>query len=140
MSEHSQQALVIAWAKDNEKRFPELRWLHSSLNGIFIPGPRHIVWRIMNTQRQEGMKKGIPDLFLPAARRGYHGLYIEMKRDDSGVVSPEQKDFLEFAAEQGYRDQVCYGYIDAIKELEWYLSPVKPKVKKINTRDRVAGV
>lgn len=140
MSEHSQQAIVIAWAQRNEGRYPELRWLHSSLNGIFIPGPRNIAYRIMNHMKQEGAKKGIPDLFLPVARRGFHGLYIEMKRDDGGVISPEQKEFLAFAEEQGYRDQVCYGYEDAIKELEWYLSPVKTKVKKINTRERIAGV
>lgn len=122
MSEHSEQALVIDWAKRHEGKYPELRWLHSSLNGIFIPGPRQIVYKIINHMKAEGMKKGVPDLFLPVARRGYHGLYIEMKRDDGGTVSDEQKEFLEFAEAQGYRDQVCYGYDDAIKELEWYLS------------------
>jgi len=121
MSEHSEQAKVIDWAKDHEYIYPELRWLHSSLNGIPIPGPRQTAYRIMNHMKAEGMKRGVPDLFLPVARRGYHGLYIEMKRDDGGVLSDEQKEFLAFAELQGYRDQVCYGYDDAIKELEWYL-------------------
>jgi hypothetical protein len=124
MSEHSEQAMVIEWAMRHEGLYPELRWLHSSLNGIFIPGPKQVVYRIMNHMKAEGMKRGVPDLFLPVARRGYHGLYIEMKRDDGGVLSDEQKEFLAFAEAQGYRDQVCYGYDDAVKELEWYLEKV----------------
>lgn len=122
MSEHSEQALVIDWAKDHEGRFPELRWLHSSLNGIFIPGPRNLVARIINHMKREGMKKGIPDLFLPVARRDYHGIYIELKRTDGGKIRDEQNEFLDFVATQGYYGQVCYGYDEAVEALEWYLS------------------
>ena len=121
MSEHSQQAMVIQWAKRHEGKWPELRWIHSSLNGIFIPGPRKMAYKIMNHMKAEGQKNGVPDLFLPVARRGFHGLFIEMKRDDKQAPRPEQIEFMQFAEEQGYRDQVCYGYQDAVNELEWYL-------------------
>lgn len=125
MSEHDQQVLVIQWAARHEGRWPELRWLHSSLNGIYIPASAATRVRIIRHMQAEGMKKGIPDLCLPVARRGFHGLYIEMKRDDGGVLSKEQKEFMAFAEAQGYRDQVCYGYEDAVKELEWYLTEAK---------------
>lgn len=121
MSEHSEQALVISWANRLQDTYPELRWLHSSLNGIYIPAPRPVVSRIINHMKAEGMKKGIPDLFLPVARHGYHGLFIEMKRDDGGAVSSEQKAFMKFAEEQGYLDKVCFGYEEAKDALEWYL-------------------
>ena len=113
--------MVIEWAKRHEGKWPELQGLHSSLNGIFIPGPKKLVYKIINHMKAEGMKRGIPDLFLPVARRGYHGLFIEMKRDDKQKPRPEQVEFMEYAEEQGYRDQVCYGYQDAVDELKWYL-------------------
>ena len=121
MSEHSQQAMVIEWAKRHEGRWPELWGLHSNLNGIFIPGPRKIAYKIINHMKAEGQKNGVPDLFLPVARRGYHGLFIEMKRDEKQTPRPEQVDFMQYAEEQGYLDKVCYGYDDAVDTLQWYL-------------------
>lgn len=123
MTEHSEQRMVIDWAERKQIEYPELKWLHSSLNGIFIPAPPAIRARIINHMKAEGMKKGIPDLFLPVARRDYHGLYIELKRSDGGRVREEQNEFLEFAASQGYYSQVCYGYDEAVETLEWYLNP-----------------
>ena len=121
MSEHSEQAMVIEWAQRHEGKYPELRWLHSSLNGIFIPGPRQIVYRIISHMKQEGMKKGVSDLCLPVARHGYHGLYLELKRDESSKIQPEQLKFLDFLAAQGYYGQICIGYKDTTETLEWYL-------------------
>jgi VRR-NUC domain-containing protein len=121
MSEHSEQALVIEWAQRHEGLYPELRWLYSSLNGIFIPAPKQIVYKIINHMKQEGMKKGIADLCLPVARRGYHGLYIELKRDENSEIKPEQIEFMAFVAEQGYCDKICRGYDETIEVLEWYL-------------------
>jgi hypothetical protein len=42
--------------------------------------------------KAEGVKAGVADLCLPAARRGYHGLYLEMKSEE-GVATKEQKAF-----------------------------------------------
>lgn len=100
MSEHSEQSMVIMWAQRHEGIYPELKWLHSSLNGIFIPGPRPVVWRIIAHMKQEGMKKGVADLCLPVARRGYHGLYIEMKRDENSEIKPEQLEFMAFVPDR----------------------------------------
>lgn len=131
MTEHTEQALLIMWAKRNESRWPELKWLSSSLNGIYIPGPRAIVNRIVNYMKSEGgFKKGIPDLSLPVARHGYHGLFIEMKRNDGGVVSKEQEEFMAFAADNNYLDKVCFGFDDARDTLEWYLEGRRTVIRK----------
>ena len=71
--------------------------------------------------KAEGMKNGIADLSLPVARHDYHGLFIEMKRNDGGEIRDEQNEFLEFVATQGYYGQVCYGYDEAVECLEWYM-------------------
>ena len=73
-----------------------------------------------------GCKKGVPDMFAPIARGGYNGLFIELKRpivkgDAKPVVSPEQKYWIEQLREQGYRAEVCYGWIEAKTLIEDYL-------------------
>lgn len=123
-TEHDVQTLVIEWAELHEYEYPELRWLYSSLNGIFIPGPRKMVYRIINRMKSEGMKKGILDLCLPVARHNYHGLYIDIKRDARSEIQPEQTEFMDFLTEQGYFGAVCIGYEETTETLEWYLKGI----------------
>ena len=40
--------------------------------------------------KQQGVKRGVPDLCLPVARENYHALYIELKTD-TGRATTEQK-------------------------------------------------
>jgi hypothetical protein len=75
-----------------------------------------------HTNKLEGYEKGTPDLFFSVARRGFHGLYIEMK-DTGGVPSDVTKDQREFgcrAVAQGYAWFVCFGHEQAEAVLNWY--------------------
>lgn len=78
--------------------------------------------------KAEGMRKGLPDMFLavPVARLGWHGLWIELKRP-GGRVSPEQSDFLHDLRAQGYVASVCYGFEEAVNEIKAYLEYAKRK-------------
>ena len=41
--------------------------------------------------KAQGVRPGVPDLCVPVARHGYHGLYIEMKRRrTAGVGVPAE--------------------------------------------------
>ncbi len=71
--------------------------------------------------KREGLRAGIPDLFLDVSRDSWHGLRIELKRTRGGTVSPEQKDWGKFYAEQGYYWCVCKGADEAIKVIKEYL-------------------
>lgn len=70
--------------------------------------------------RRMGMKKGFPDLFIPKAAKGKHGLFIEMKAP-RGRVTAEQDEWLSLLSREGYGAVVCYGFNKAISVIEAYL-------------------
>ena len=111
--EAAEQAKVIAWARDNEKTYPFLWMLHSSLNGVKLSKIQ------AGKAKASGMLSGVPDLFLPVPRGSFFGLYIEMK-SAKGRVSVEQSRYLKCAAENGYAVSVCYSANEAIKRIEDY--------------------
>ena len=59
--------------------------------------------------KQQGVRAGVPDLCLPVARDGCHGLYVEMKRTKGGRVSPEQMGWMEALKAEGHMVAVCQG-------------------------------
>jgi len=69
-----------------------------------------------------GLQKGMPDLMIPIMRKGFGGLFIELKRERGGVVSEWQKYWIEMLRYQGYKAEVCRGLDEAIKVLESYLA------------------
>lgn len=58
--------------------------------------------------KAEGVSKGVPDLFVPA-----WALWVEMKRTKGGVVSDEQRDWMEYLRSLGYECLVCRGAEEA---------------------------
>ena len=113
--EHAEQVAVINWAALGRSQYPDLELLYAIPNG----GHRHP--RVAGRLRAEGVRAGIPDLCLPVARGGAHGLYIEMKAV-GGRESPAQCWWRERLVAQGYRAVVCVCAADAIETLEAYLS------------------
>lgn len=77
-------------------------------------------YEAVNLKRQ-GVKAGVPDLCVPVARRGYHGLYIEMKYGKN-TTTPAQDDWLNLLNREGYLAKVCYGYLEAVDLLKYYFS------------------
>lgn len=56
----------------------------------------------------EGVSPGVPDLMIPSLK-----VFIEMKKEIGGIVSAEQKDWLEYLSINGYIVKVCKGYEEA---------------------------
>lgn len=113
-TEEEEQRAVITWARTMRARWPELRLLSASMNGVRVP------MGVRRKMKALGLEPGFPDLQLPVARHGYHGLFIEMKRK-GGRVSKEQDEFLKALKKGGYLAGVCFGADNAIDILEWYL-------------------
>lgn len=119
-SEHMEQVAVMRWAAMMTGRYPELALLYAVPNGARTS---------IGTARKlkaEGLKSGVPDLCLPVWRAidhtsVWHGLYIELKRQRGGTVSPEQSAWHLALREQGYRVEVCKGAEAAIATITVYL-------------------
>lgn len=89
---------------------PELRLLFAIPNG----GDRHPA--VAGKLRAEGVRRGVPDTFLPLPAGPYHGLFIELKRVKRSRTSPEQIAWIEALRLAGYRAEVCAGW-DAARRL-----------------------
>jgi hypothetical protein len=71
--------------------------------------------------KRMGVKAGVPDVCIPIARKGYHGLYIELKRVSGGVVSDTQRWWLNELKQQGYDTYVAKGAQDLINYVKNYM-------------------
>ena len=114
-TEAQEQTTLFQWAALMTHRWPELRLLHHIPNG----GSRNAIEAAR--LKAQGVKPGVPDIFLPCARGSWHGLYIEMKRRKGGRVSDEQKEMIRLLIEQGYKAVVCYGWEEAKNVIVEYM-------------------
>lgn len=112
--ESGQQEALFTWAAYNAGRMPELEYLHHVPNG----GKRDKVTAM--ALKRQGVKAGVPDIVLPAAREGYHGLYIELKAGKN-TTTKNQENWLKYLENQGYFTAVCYGWQAAAELIEKYL-------------------
>ena len=113
-SESVEQQHLFTWAAFHAGKYPELELLHHIPNG----GSR--TKSEAGRFKAEGVKAGVPDVCLPVARNGWHGLYIEMKKQ-GGTVSKEQSKWLHSLLQQGYLTAVCYGWEVAAQIIKDYL-------------------
>lgn len=82
-------------------------------------GQRNVI--VAARMKAEGVRAGVPDLFLAVPAFGYNGLFIELKKPKGGRVSDSQTEFISELSEQGYRVTVCHGFIEAKQAIENYL-------------------
>lgn len=115
LTESQEQQLLFEWAALSSGRWQELALMYHIPNG----GRRSK--SEAGRFRAEGVKSGVPDICLPAARGGYHGLYIELKRVKGGRVSPAQQGWIAALRDQGYYACVCKGWDDAAHIIKAYL-------------------
>lgn len=115
------QAEFFNWIFNHEKEFPILKWVFHTPNGGF----RHI--SVAAQMQREGVRAGVSDICVPAARKGFNGLFIEMKTT-VGVLSDNQKEFLEFVKNENYKTAVCRSAREAADILIEYLDlPISSK-------------
>lgn len=109
-----EQINLMKWTEYMSGRYPEIKLLFHVPNG----GSRNRI-EAANLKKQ-GVKAGVPDLFLPVARGGHFGLFIEMKFGKNRTTA-QQKEWIKELRDQGYRCEVCYGWEAASEVLTDYL-------------------
>jgi len=120
--ESEEQQALFQWAEYARKQYPELTLLYHIPNG----GRRDKLEAAR--LKREGVKAGVPDLCLPVARGGYHGLYIELKAGKN-TATPLQRQWIAALEMQGYAAAVCTGWPEAKKVIEDYLGMRKAEVE-----------
>jgi len=72
---------------------------------------------------KRGRKKGVADWIVAVPRNGFHGLFLELKKEgkDASPISKEQREHLLFQQQLDYKCVVAYGYKAALKAIDDYM-------------------
>lgn len=120
--EDEEQSALVSWARMQSRNTPELALLVAIPNGGYR--------RLLEAKRMKatGTSAGFLDLILPVARRGYHGLAIEMKRAGGKRhdISPDQYDWIGALWNQGWYATVAFGWDEARSAIEHYIGAGSP--------------
>jgi len=114
-TESQEQMALFEWAEMYKREYPELQLMYHIPNGGYRTKAE------AGRFKAEGVKAGVPDIFLPVSRGGFHGLYIELKRMGRSGISDAQRKWLAALSEQGYKTVVCKGWQEAAGALSRYL-------------------
>lgn len=114
LSEYQEQTIIFKWAAFHEQRYPCLKYMYSTLNGVRLTMGQAV------KAKKSGNKKGVPDIVLPYKNKSYSGLYLELKTL-KGRASKEQKDFIQYLISQGYFACVCHGSKNSIEVIQNYI-------------------
>lgn len=108
-TEAQEQRAVVEW----------LSWMGIPFYHVPNGGYRHewTAWQL----KAQGVSPGVPDLCIPVARGGYHGLYVEMKRLRGGRLSAAQRRWIDLLRAEGYMAEVCSGADEAIGTIAGYM-------------------
>ena len=111
-TEHQEQKAFFEWWEVWGAKLP--------YQPFAIPngGARHIA--VARKLKSEGVKSGVPDVFLPWPINGFHGLFLEFKRRKGGSVSAAQKEVMESLRKAGYAVEVAHGWEEAARIVKDY--------------------
>lgn len=118
--------LQIAVAKYLRENYPDVPFDGNSKN-TDLP-----VW-VAKKMKNMGKAKSWPDMFIARARRGYHGLYLELKREGESVRRKNNGELLknehilaqaevhERLRAEGYWADFVIGFDETKRIIDWYL-------------------
>lgn len=152
-TEHGEQRALFQWAKMAEVYGFQAAWNDEAYTGSTVPHIRNPVSELRrmfaipngglrdkitaSKLKTEGVKKGVPDIFLPLPMPGYAGLFIELKRVASetrtaggakrraGSASTEQEDWATALRHVGYGVTIAVGWREAAQQIQSYVEAVR---------------
>jgi hypothetical protein len=127
-SEQAHQTALFAWASLTTYQYPELNWMFAIPNG----GTRNRVEA--GFMKAAGVRSGVPDVCLPVARWGKHGLFIELKIGKNKPTA-NQQDWIRALSAMGYAAVVCYHWQTAREYIVQYLEGDPDEHKTLHDAD-----
>ena len=111
--------ILMKYPSESEEQIGFLRWFEGRFDGVWIfhiPNGGHRAISVAKKMKAEGVKAGVPDLYVPVWK-----LWIEMKRKKGGRLSPDQKDWIEYLEGIGDTVLVCNGATYASRQVLEFL-------------------
>jgi hypothetical protein len=107
-TEHQEQVAFVQY----------FRRKYENVEIFAIPNGEKRSISVANRLKCEGVRKGVPDLFIPAWK-----LWIEFKRikPKKASLSSEQKKWIKYLFDSDYHCFVAYGHFDAVDKLNEYI-------------------
>lgn len=113
-TEHDEQVQFFKALDKLALKEPGLRFAFAVPNG----SARNVVTGAR--LKQEGVKRGVPDIVIPLPKGIYHGLFIEMKAGKN-KMSDFQKEYFSYLEGVGYKCCCCYSSDEAVSEVISYI-------------------
>lgn len=118
-SEHDIQKVCVDWFR--------LAYPKSLIYAIPNGGERNKI--VAAKIKAEGVLAGVPDLHIPVAKQGFHGLYIEMKAGRNKPTD-SQITIMEKLSNERFRCEVCWSLDEFIKVVDNYFNNSPPEIKR----------
>ena len=126
--EYQEQVALFNMLSFLANKYPVLHIIFAITNESYGGGIANI--RRGAAFKAMGRKRGVPDICIPIARNGYHGLWVEMKTK-KGRQTKEQKWYEQQLMEQEYLYKVCRGFDDALRTICEYVGIAEDDYKDI---------
>lgn len=107
--ERNDQIKIVSWLRDNGI-------VHFSVPNGFKRTPMQGA-----IEKAMGLSAGVPDLIIPIARKGYHAMALEVKREAGGRLSEKQMYWLEVLNKEGWYAIEGKGFDQCVKLIRDYL-------------------
>lgn len=118
--ETDEQVRVVDWVDLTLPLLPALEMFFAVPNGGVRPT------KTAGRLRAEGVKAGVPDMYLDFPVAPFHGLRIELKRRIGGRLSADQAAWGERYVRHNYAWHVCRGADEAVAAICNYLGVRNP--------------
>lgn len=122
--EQKEQEALFKWRDlvASGGRYPGIGLMFAIPNGAHLQGDsarRAAQWSRL---KRAGARTGVSDIFLPVARAGRHGLWVEMKAPipHNAPVTRDQEYWIQEMRSEGYEAHVAYGWAEAVEIINQY--------------------
>lgn len=112
-------------------RYIRLRYPEAIFHSDFGSGIKLTKGQAIKQKRQNGGIRGWPDMFIAESRKGYHGLFIELKKDGTRLKKKdgtfasehleEQEQLMSRLRGRKYEAQFAVGFDKAVDIIDDYL-------------------